>query len=73
MTEIALVIIAICEVIRATQNALQISMMKSDSGARENAYAEFVKSLKSTDSEFVRSLLQEFERQQNRSSGEEDE
>ena len=62
MIEIALIVIAICEVIRAAQNVMQLSMLKSDAGARDNAYAEFVKSLKSSDREFVRSLLQEFER-----------
>lgn len=63
----ALWIIAICEAIRAVQNLLQLWMLKRDTGARENAYAEFVKSLKQTDKEFVRQMLEEFE------SGEEDE
>lgn len=57
----ALWIIAICEVIRAVQNLLQLWMLKRDTGARENAYAEFVKSLKQTDKEFVRQMLEEFE------------
>ena len=59
---IALWIIAVCEVIRAIQNMLQIAMMKHDTGARDNAYAEFVKSLKDDNSEFVRKMLKEFER-----------
>jgi len=58
----ALWIIAICEAIRAVQNLLQLWMLKRDTGARENAYAEFVKSLKQTDKEFVRQMLEEFER-----------
>lgn len=58
----ALWIIAICEVIRAVQNLLQLWMLKRDTGARDNAYAEFVKSLKQTDKEFVRKMLEEFER-----------
>ena len=58
----ALWIIAICEVIRAAQNLLQLWMLKIDTGARDNAYAEFVKSLKQTDKEFVRQMLEEFER-----------
>ncbi len=58
----ALWIIAICEVIRAVQNLLQLWMLKRDTGARDNAYAEFVKSLKQTDKEFVRQLLEQFER-----------
>lgn len=58
----ALWIIAICEAIRAVQNLLQLWMLERDTGARENAYAEFVKSLKQTDKEFVRQMLEEFER-----------
>ena len=58
----ALWIIAICEAIRAAQNLLQLWMLKRDTGARDNAYAEFVKSLKQTDKEFVRQMLEEFER-----------
>ena len=59
---IALWIIAVCEVIRALQNMMQIAMMKHDTGARDNAYAEFVKSLKDDDREFVRKMLEEFKR-----------
>ena len=58
---VALRIIAICEVIRIVQNILRLRMVWHDTGARDNAYAEFVKSLKSTDKEFVRQLLEEFE------------
>ena len=60
---IALWIIAICEAIRAVQNTLQLAMIKHDTKARDNAYAEFVKSFKDTDKEFVRKLLEEFERE----------
>ena len=60
---IALWIIAICEVIRALQNLMQLRMVKHDSGARDTAYAEFIKSLKQDDKQFVRSLLDEFEKQ----------
>lgn len=56
---IALWIIAICELIRAAQNMLQITMMKRDAGARDNAYAEFVKSLKDTDKVFIKKFLEE--------------
>lgn len=61
---IAIWIIAICEVIRAVQNLVQIGMLKHDSKGRDNAYAEFVKSLHGTDREFVREMLEEFERQE---------
>lgn len=57
----AIWIIAVCEIIRAIQNMMQIAMVKHDTGARDNAYAEFVKSLNKTDREFVKDLLEEFE------------
>ena len=60
---IALWIIAVCEVVRAVQNAIQIRSILQDTTARDNVYAEFIKSLKSTDREFVRQMLEEFERQ----------
>ena len=60
---IVLWIIAICEIIRALQNTLQLRMLKQDTGARDNAYEEFVKSLKSTDKEFVEQMLREFEKE----------
>jgi hypothetical protein len=56
----ALWIIAICEVVRAVQNAVQLRAIKRDTGARDNAYAEFVKSLKMNDREFVKRMLEEF-------------
>lgn len=56
----AIWIIAVCEVIRAAQNAIQLLAMRSEKGMRKNAYSEFVKSLKSTDREFAKSLLNEF-------------
>jgi hypothetical protein len=59
----ALWIIALCEVVRAVQNAVQIRAIKRDTGARDNAYAEFVKSLKMSDRQFVERMLKEFERQ----------
>ena len=63
---IALWIIAICEVIRAAQNALQLILVKRDSSQRDNAYAEFIKSLKQDDRQFVRRMLEEFEKGDNK-------
>lgn len=60
----ALWIIAICEVIRAAQNMVQIMTIRHDTKGRDNAYAEFVKSLKATDREWVRRMLDEFEMQE---------
>jgi hypothetical protein len=62
--KIAIWIIAICEIIRAAQNAIQLKAIKRDTGARDNAYAEFVKSLKMNDRQFVERMLKEFERQE---------
>lgn len=66
---VALWIIAICEVIRALQNMVQIMATKHDLSQRDNAYAEFIKSLRQDDKQFVRNLLEEFEKQ----DGEQDE
>ena len=60
----ALWIIALCEVVRAVQNAIQLKAIKRDTGARDNAYAEFVKSLKMNDRQFVERMLKEFEKQE---------
>lgn len=57
----AIWIIAICEIIRAIQNMFQILAIRHDAKGRDNAYAEFVKSLKKTDKEFVKRMLEEFE------------
>lgn len=60
-TNIILLIIAICEVIRATQNMIQIRTIVHDTKSRDNAYAEFVNSLRQTDREFVKRMLEEYE------------
>ena len=54
---VALWIIAICELIRIIQNTAQLMTIYHERDARDNAYAEFVKSLKSTDKEFVEKML----------------
>lgn len=64
--KIALWIIAVCEVTRAIQNMTQIRAIKNDTAARNNAYSEFVKSLKVDDREFVQKILKEFENQSNK-------
>ena len=63
---IALWIIAVCEVLRVIQNAVQIRNIRKQSRLYENATSEFVKSLKDTDREFVKKLLKEFEEQENK-------
>lgn len=61
----AIWIIAICEVIRAAQNAIQLLSMRSEKGMRENAYHEFVTSLHINDRDFVKRMLEEFINQEN--------
>lgn len=61
---IAIWIIAACEVVRAIQNFVQIHSIMHDTATKDNAYAEFVKSLKMNDREFVRRMLEEFEEQE---------
>ena len=60
----AIWIIAVCEIIRICQNMVQIMTIRHDTQGRDNAYAEFVKSLKQSDKEFVKELLKEFEKQE---------
>ena len=60
----ALWIIALCEVVRTVQNAVQLRAIRRDTSARDNAYAEFVKSLKMNDRQFVERMLKEFEKQE---------
>lgn len=60
----AIWLIAVCEIVRAIQNMIQIMAIRHDAVGRDNAYAEFVKSLKQSDKEFVRRMLDEFERQE---------
>ena len=60
---IAVWIIAICEIVRALQNMIQLIAIRHDSGQRDNAYAEFIKSIKKDDKQFVKEMLEEFERQ----------
>lgn len=60
--KVAVWIIAICEVARMVQNAIQLLYLRKEDGNRENAYKEFVKSLNRTDSEFVQSMLKEIEK-----------
>lgn len=60
--KIALWIIAICEVIRALQNMVQLVHVKKSEKVSENAYQEFIKSLHKTDREFAKDMLKEYEK-----------
>lgn len=57
---VAVSVIAVCETIRVAQNFAQITMLRHDTGKRDDAYAEFVKSLKMSDREYVINLLERF-------------
>ena len=61
---VAIWIIAICEVIRAIQNIVPIVVQVKNSKSQENAYSEFIKSLKKSDKEFVADMIQEWQRQE---------
>ena len=58
---VAVWIIAICEVARMVQNAIQLHSIMSEAKDRKWAYQEFVDSLKDTDREFVKKMLEEIE------------
>lgn len=57
----ALWIIAAVETFRAVCQYKQLKLIERDTGSRDRAYEEFIKSLKQTDKEFVRRMLEEFE------------
>ena len=57
---VALWIIAICEIVRLIQNSLQLADIFMNAKARNKAYAEFIKSLKQSDKEYVKNILEEF-------------
>lgn len=59
---LALWIIAICEVIRALQNMIQLAHVKKSEKMSANAYQEFIKSLNKSDREFVKDMLKEYEK-----------
>ena len=63
---VAIWIIAVVETIRMVEQSLQLRLIAKDSGARDNAYAEFIKSLKMSDREFVHRMLEEFEQTERR-------
>lgn len=59
---IALWIIAICEVIRALQNMIQLVHVKKSEKREINAYNEFFKRMRQSDREFVKNMLEEYEK-----------
>ena len=61
----AIWIIAICEVIRTIQNAIQLLHIKKSEKRSDNAHTEFIKNLHKTDREFVRDMLKSYEAMEN--------
>lgn len=59
----ALWIIAVCEVIRALQNVVPMVIQIRNSKNADKAYAEFIRHLNQTDKEFVKEMLEEFEKE----------
>lgn len=60
----ALIVIAVCEVVRAIQNMIPIILNIKDYKAKNRLYEDFIRSLKKSDREFVRDMLEEYERQE---------
>jgi len=60
----AIWVIAICEVIRAMQNMMQLMMARRQTMLNVRATDEFIQSLKKSDREFVREMLEAYERQE---------
>lgn len=56
----AIIIIAVCEIIRILQNALQLAKLYSRKADKmqEKAYEEFIKSLSMTDKDFMLKLAE---------------
>ena len=60
---VALWIIAIVETIRMIEQSVQLRLIANDTGKRDNVYEELVKSFKASDREYVRNLLEAFDKQ----------
>lgn len=54
---IALWIIAVCEVIRIVQNAIQLMAMHNEKDMRAMAFDEYIKSLHQSDAEYLRGIV----------------
>ena len=61
---IALWLIVIIEAVRAAQNFMQLMMARRQTRLNVRATDEFIQSLKKSDKEFVRGILEAYERQE---------
>lgn len=61
---IAIWLIVIIEAVRAAQNFMQLMMARRQTRLNVRATDEFIQSLKKSDREFVREMLEAYERQE---------
>ncbi len=61
---IAIWLIVIIEAVRAAQNCMQLMMARRQTRLNVRATDEFIQSLKKSDREFVREMLDAYERQE---------
>lgn len=61
---IAIWLIVIIEAVRAAQNCMQLMMARRQTMLNVRATDEFIQSLKNSDSEFVREMLEAYDRQE---------
>lgn len=59
---IAIWLIVLIEAVRTIQNAMQLGMARQRTKSSERATDEFIKSLNKSDREFVKDMLEAFER-----------
>ena len=59
---IAIWIIAICGTVRLIQNSMQLRHLWKSEKMSANAYEEFIRHLKQSDKEFVKEMLEQFEK-----------
>ncbi len=62
MMTVALWIIAIVETIRMIEQSIQLKIIANDTGKRDDVYEELIKSFKASDREYVRNLLEAFDK-----------
>lgn len=60
---IAIWLIAMCEVVRLIQNSMQLWHLWKSEKMSANAYEEFIRHLKQSDKEYVREMLEQFEKE----------
>ena len=67
--KIALWIIAVVETIRMIEQSIQLRLIANDKSKMNNVYDELIKSFKASDREYVRNLLEAFDKQDEPQTG----